>query len=79
MYGKGWVHIDCCWEDFVLVHIVPPLYLILIICYKMCEVKSNLWLQCNELSNGEFVFIIKECQCHLGKEDLKELTYFLGG
>jgi hypothetical protein len=71
--GEG-DHIDCCWEDFVLVHIVPALYIMLIICYEICKVKSNLWLQCDEFSNGEFVFRIKEWQCHLGKEDLKELT-----
>ena len=43
LYGSDSVNIDCHLENFILAHIGPVKYIILIKCYKICEVKSNLW------------------------------------
>jgi hypothetical protein len=72
LYVGDSVNIICCWENFILAHIGPVWYIILIACYKVCEVKSTLWLQCDELSKCDFVSRMKVCQFHLGKQDLKE-------
>ena len=46
-------------------------------CFKICEVKSNLWLQCDELSKCDLMPRIKVFQCKLDKQDLKEYFYVL--
>jgi len=56
-----------------LAHIGPVYYIILIKCYKFCEEKSNLWLQCDELTKGESVSRVKVCQCHLVNKILKKV------
>jgi hypothetical protein len=66
------LNIACCWENFILALIGPVWYIIWIKCYKICEVKSNLWLQCDELSKCDFLSRIKVCQCQLDKQDFTE-------
>ena len=61
LYGGDSVNIACHWENFILAHIGPIKYIILIKCYKIYEVKSNLWPQCDESSESDFVSRIKEC------------------
>ena len=72
LYGSDSVNIACHWENFILAHICPVWYIILIKCYKICEVKSNLWPQFDELSESVFVSKIKICQSQLCKQDIKE-------
>jgi len=57
--GSDSVNIACCWENFILAHIGPVWFIILIKCYKTFEVKSNLWLQCDELSKCDIMSRIK--------------------
>ena len=73
LYGSDSVNIACHWENFILAHICPVWYIILIKCYKLCEVKSNLWLQCDELSESVFVSKIKVCSASYVNKILKNV------
>jgi len=73
LYGSDSVNITCCWENFILVHIGSVLYIILIKCCRVREVKSTLWLQCEELPKSEIMSRVKVCQCHLVNKILKNV------